>query len=41
MAGTSTREDGIMVQCEDDYVLYFYFLLGDIIHDRVLLINLW
>ena len=25
MAGTSRREDGIMVQCEDDDVLFFYF----------------
>jgi len=28
MAGTSRREEGIMVQSEDDYVLYFYFSQG-------------
>ena len=40
MAGTSRREDGIMVQCEDDDVLFFLLFSEEIIHDRVLLINL-
>ena len=41
MAGTSRREDGIMVQSEDDDVRYFYFSKGKFIHDRILLINQW
>ena len=39
MAGRSRREDGIMVQSEDDGVLPSYFSKREIIHDRVLLIN--